>query len=178
MPTDPHPTNGPHRPSSPPDSDGDGDDGPAVGTAGSVSRAAMLGVVALAVLLVALVVLVTQRDPISLPAGSPEATVQAWLQSLVDGQPDTSLLADQSCGPVDGQLFMPDRLRIVVRDSTVAGDTAEVQLEVTEDYGAGVLDDGYQHLEVYSLQRTDDGWRITTFEWPWDPCFAGDEEAD
>lgn len=139
-----------------------------------LSRSTLLAAVVGGLVLVALVLVVTQRDPVRLPPDSPEATVQAFLQSIVDGAPDTSLLAPDTCpGGLDTHFHDDDRLRATVVDSATDGDLAEVTLSITEFRGSGVIDDGYQHDETYRLARTGDGWRITGFDWPFDTCWNG-----
>lgn len=144
------------------------------GHRGPASRPALLAAVVGGLLLVALVLVVTQREPAQLPPDSPQATVQAFLQSIVDGAPDTSLLAPDTCpGGVDTHFHDDDRLRATVVESATDGDLAEVTLSITEFHGSGVIDDGYQHDETYRLARTADGWRITGFDWPFDACWNG-----
>lgn len=137
------------------------------------SRAGLVAIVVGGLLLVALVLVVTQREPVALPPDSPEATVQAWLQSLVDGDPATNLLDNSDCGPPADAFVEDQRLRASVNETSVDGDTAVVELEITESYGMGVFDDGYSRDETYDLRRTPDGWRITAFSWPWDSCWNG-----
>lgn len=158
-----------------PDGSTTGDDRPAASEPHAAptarSRAGLVAVVVGGLLVAALVLVVTQRNPAALPPGSPEATVQAFLQSMVDDEPDTSLLVAGACGTPQDSLGGEERLRIVVDDITIDGDTAQVDLTVTETSGSGMFDGGSGHTDAYWLERTTDGWRISAFTWPWDDCW-------
>ncbi|MBY5162924.1 hypothetical protein [Salsipaludibacter albus] len=140
-------------------------------TTRTTSRAGLVAIVVGALVLLAMVLVVTQRDTVTLPPDSPEATVQAFLQSMVDGDPDTTLLADTGCPPPRADTLGSARIRASVLDTKGEGDTAVVVLEVTEQYGSAVFDGGYGREESWRLARTPDGWRITSYDWPWDECW-------
>ena len=131
------------------------------------SRTTVIVVAVGALLLLALVLVVTQRGTAQFPPDSPEATVQTFLQSVADGEPDTTVLAGD-CD--DGRLDIGDAgLRVVITDAAVSGDTATIDVRITERYG-GPFGDGYNHDETYRLVRTADGWLIEQFDWPWGAC--------
>lgn len=134
------------------------------------SRPALLTVAVGSVALVALVLIALQREPAQFPADSPEATVQAWLQSVVEDTPDTSLLAPRDCLQAP-RLYGPDDLRVAIRDTTIEADTARVELTVTEGTGGDMFGGSYSHDETYYLRRDDGTWLITKFDWPYDECW-------
>lgn len=137
---------------------------------GPGSRARILALVVGGLLLAALVLVVTSRDPVVYPPDSPEATVQAFLQSLVDGRADAALL-DEGCRGVPLDDVGDQRLRVTIIESSTDGDEATIDLQVTESYG---VMDSWTHDETYRLVRGDDGWRIVSFNWPWGGCEVPD----
>ena len=150
------------------------DDGPERGGTGPrrpSSTAIVVAVLAM-LALVALVVVASQREPVQLSLDTPEGTVQAWLQSVVDDQPAMDLLAPTDCtSPRLGGLRTEGAVRAVVVDTRIDGDRATVELSVTEGGDTSLFDDGWTHDATYELQRTDDGWSITGFDWPWNDCW-------
>lgn len=151
---------------------GDGPAGP--GTRPARPSPTTIVVAVLAVLaLVALVVVATQREPAQLSLDTPEGTVQAWLQSVVDDQPDMDLLAPNSCSsPRPGELQVDGAVRAVVVDTRITDDRATVELSVTEGGGNALFDEGWTFDANYHLERSDDGWLITGFDWPWNDCWT------
>ncbi len=142
---------------------------------GRTSRGLVLAAVVGGLVLVALVLVVTLRDPVSYPPDSPEATVQAFLQSVADNDPDTSLLA-VDCSRRDLEVYGDLQLRAVITDTSVDDDRTRVDVAITEGSG-GMFGDGYSHDETYWLVEAPDGWLIDDFNWPYNTCDGGPGEG-
>ncbi len=106
--------------------------------------------------------------------GTPEGVVQAYLSAVIDGdhQEAAKLLAGESpCEVADlDQAYVPDEVRVVLRDSEVDGDTAQVVVDVV--VSSGDLLDGSEHAEkhTFRLTRAGGGWLITGTPWPMFEC--------
>lgn len=141
-----------------------------------------IGVAAVIVVAVVSAILASTRDPVELPAGSPEAVVQAYLRAVADGDTDqaSALLSEElesrcdeeSVGmplrrfPGDGPSFRAELL-----DVEQEGDTARVEVRITEFTGEPPLGNpGYDHFETYELVRENGDWRIDAFSWPYEHC--------
>lgn len=132
------------------------------------------GIVALLVLVW---VTVAIRNPAEFEPGSPEAIVQIYVQSVLDGDSDTAwaLLTpalQRRCDVDD----LEDRYRgrsgnVVLVDTDVQDDTARVELEFTASYGDDPFDvSDYSYGERFQLRLIDDEWRISAAPWPLYRC--------
>ena len=100
------------------------------------------------------------------PPGSPEATMQTYLQALFDDEPYTahtflSPPLQRICDRSDLRntpAMYRDLARIV--DVDVADSTAEVRVEMTEG-DSGLFDGGYTTEHEFSLERIDGAWQIS-----------------
>lgn len=115
----------------------------------------------------------TQRAPRTLAGGTPEATVQTYLQAVLDGDAETAvkqLGPDVGCTAADflrGDHSEPDR--VVVTRSTVREDSAQIHVDLV--YGGGALGgDGWSDPIVFPLERSGDTWLISTVVWPYLGC--------
>ncbi len=137
----------------------------------------------LAVALVAIVVAST-REPPELPAGSPEAVVQQYLRAVADGDPRairdsyTPQLRER-CEREEARrrpLFSDERLTFeadLLGTRVVDDQTVEVQVRITELYGEPPFGGGgYDHREVFVVERFDGAWGIADMYWPYDVCPA------
>jgi len=112
----------------------------------------------------------TQRDP-STPAGA----VQAYLQAVAKGDVDAAaalLSPEGSCTAEDlSRAYLPSSLRAVLGTATVTGETAVVQVDVTESSGGELFgSSGYEHGERFVLERTGSAWALTGTPWPMFEC--------
>ncbi len=143
--------------------------------------ATLVGVVLVAVIAV---VVTSVREPPTQPEGSPEATVQRFLQAVAEGDREVVLETYSSdlrrrCEerepghrppfPRERRSFDADLSK--VRD--LDGDLVEVEVRITEfsgepPFGGG----GYDHTEVFRLERVDGTWAITEAFWPYYLCPA------
>ncbi len=144
-------------------------------------RSGRLALVAAAVVvlgvLVAAVVLAANRTPLRTEPGSPEATVQAYFEAVIDRQRLAALdtfteeLADRCDAALGDQLRFTSLSRVALDHVTVDGTRAEVAVTITETFEGGLLDTGRNQLtESVVLERTADGWRISEPPWPLFGC--------
>jgi hypothetical protein len=115
-------------------------------------------------------------------AGTPEATVQAYFQALIDDRPDDALtLLDSELGCKDH--FRPTvRIsRVVLEDVSYSTDDTEatIRVQVTETWGDGLFSpDESTFTETIRLGEnpddgSDDNWIITEPPWPYFDCRPG-----
>lgn len=131
-------------------------------------------VVGLLVLIAVLAGIVsTQQSPRAFDAGTPAATVQTYLQAVLDGDAETAVAQlgpDVGCTAEDfarGQQSEPDRA--VVTRSIVREDSAQIHVDLV--YAGGVLGgDGWSDPIVFPLERSADTWLISTMVWPYFGC--------
>lgn len=134
------------------------------------------GGIGLVVVIALAAVILSTREVETLDPGSPEGIVQAYLQATIDGDDETasSYLGPGlrgSCDPVNELRSDPDsaRVRVVLREVSVSGATAEVEVAITEGeaaFGAG----GFRHIETFRLESSGDTWVITSAPWPYFGC--------
>lgn len=132
-------------------------------------RPIVVTIVLAAVALVAGLVVTLARAPAEVEPGTPQAAVQQFSEAVLDGDLGTalSLVAEPrprrlTCTPRPG-------LRIVLVDVTEAGDTARVDVRVTEHPdGGGFPGQGYTFDDVFQLERTAGTWYLVS--WPWALC--------
>lgn len=141
-------------------------------SAGKVLAIAVGVLVLLAV--VAGVLSATRQGP-QLPEGSAEATVQAYLRAVAEGDEEAAaaLLDPQGrCTEEDLRMYggPGPTGRIVLRDVEVDGDEAEVQVEVV--YGEeGPFGGGEWSEDIrFDLRRDGEAWVITGEPWPMYGC--------
>ena len=112
----------------------------------------------------------SQGDP-----STPEGAVQVYLQAIARGDVDAAgalLLSEGPCTVSDlSRAHLPASLRAVLTSSSINGDSAVVQVDVTE----GSMDEpfgssGYGHTEAFLLARTGGTWSLTEVPWPMYDC--------
>ncbi|MFN2556819.1 MAG: hypothetical protein ABR592_08085 [Nitriliruptorales bacterium] len=159
--------------------------GPVGGNAVAPSTRWLSGTVAL-VLVVSIVAIVvaTVREPPALPPGSPEAVVQRYLRAVAEG--DSASLRDtytpqlrERCEreePRRRPPFSEERLTFeadLLGTRQIDDETVEVRVRITEFYGEPPLGGGgYDHREVFVVERVDATWGIAEMFWPYDVCPA------
>lgn len=130
-------------------------------------------VVALAVL--TQVLLVDTRTADVDPA-SPEGVVRAYVEALVDEDPEAAAALLDPGSPCDAadveQAYRPDVDRVLLLGTDVEGDDARVEIELQVGEGAFSAF-GFAERHIFRLTSTDDGWRITGRPWPLYECFGG-----
>lgn len=139
----------------------------------TVTVVALLAVLAIAV--------AGMRQPVSLPPGSPEAVVQAYLRAVAEGdraqirESFTDELRDD-CERENGERLPfageePAFEADLIETREVDDDTVAVRVRITEfsgepPFGGG----GYDHTEVFVLERSDGAWGIAEVGWPYYVC--------
>lgn len=118
-------------------------------------------------------VISTQQSPRTFEPGTPEATVQTYLQAVLDQDAQTAVAQlgpDAGCTVDDfvhGNHSEPDR--VVVTDSSVRENSAQIHVDLI--YGGGLLgDDGWSDQITFPLERSGDAWVISTMVWPYYGC--------
>ena len=139
-----------------------------------VSRSGLvLGIVGalLAVLVVVAIVLALQ-PPEQFDPGTPEATVQNYLQAVIDGnQSEVALLMTpevvERCGADLIQLrYSPDGFRAVILGTEPFGDRTVVQVEITQGSGPGLFGDSWAFEEALVVEQDGAEWLIAEAPWP------------
>lgn len=134
---------------------------------------------ALAFLVVAGVVLGALRGPASYDLDTPEGTVQAYVQAVLDGRwvDARDLLAGElrpRCGIADlrGAWVQPP-LTVHLDDVEVTGDLAEVRVRLralATPAPLDVVEVDRGSIEVFDLTRASGQWRLTGEPWPIYDC--------
>lgn len=113
------------------------------------------------------------RSPQQVEAGSPVATVQAYLTAIAGQDPSAAaalLAPDSACTASDVvAAYTPEQFRAVLRSQAVGGDTATVRVEITEGVDAP-FGSGWSHDEQFLLVRSDGAWLLTGAPWPMGWC--------
>lgn len=130
------------------------------------------------------IVVASIREPPDLPPGSPEAAVQSYLRAVTEG--DARAIRDtytpelrDRCELEEARRrppFSEDRLTFeadLLGTRQVDDETVEVRVRITEFYGEPPFGGGgYDHREVFFVERVDGAWRIADMFWPYDVCPA------
>lgn len=143
----------------------------------SHSRTVLVVTAVAAVALLGFAALLSARRPTAQYAeGTPEATVQRYVQALTDGRRGDAveLLSDelqQRCDGVGSWADLPELSRVVLRERVVQGDEAIVRVALTQRWGDGLLDASESTTEeTFVLARSAGGWRIVEVPWPFFSC--------
>lgn len=137
--------------------------------------AIVVGVVAV-VAVVAGVLAATRQAP-EYDRGTPAGVVQAYLSAVIDGNNQEAagfLAADSSCDLTDlDRAYVPDEVRVVLRDTEVDAGTARVAVDVAMSSGDLFGGSEYSEKHTFSLTRVGGGWLITGEPWPMYECNKG-----
>ncbi len=139
----------------------------------SESRIIIWSVITVVVLLAVAVGFTFVSGPM-LDAGTPEGVVQRYLQAVVDGRRSEarSHLSDRLQGECDStppRYLSRDAYRIEWIETAIEGSTAEVTVSVAEE-DPGIFGSYYEFDTSFTLERSEDAWRITGQDWPWYGC--------
>ena len=125
----------------------------------------------LAVVVVVAIVLAVQ-PPEEFGTGTPEATVQDYLQAVVDGdQGEVALLMTpellERCESDLTQIrHAPDSFRAVIVDTSPIGDRTAVDVEITEGSDGGIFSSSWTFDETLIVEHDGTGWLIAESPWP------------
>lgn len=134
------------------------------------NRVLAIAVVGLLLLAAAAVALSLSRSEPDLPAGSPEATVQAYLREVYSGDMEAALThVDPGAGCATGDLedgYLPQDSRVVLRETSTSGRTATVQVDVVRPESGPFAGTEWSDHQTFRLRQTGDDWLITGVPWP------------
>jgi hypothetical protein len=135
----------------------------------------LAGVVgAMVVVAVVVAVVATTRSPMTVRKGSPEATVQAYVQAVLDRDNEkaaTYLDPAGSCeaADLDAQNYVDRNARVELTDSLVRADTARVVVRITTPSG-GPMPNFLDEEATLRLTESDGSWFLTGSPWPMYDC--------
>ena len=133
----------------------------------------VLAAVVVAVVVLALVAGRSRRQ--TFDEGTPQATLQNYLDAVFDGDPDQARTfldqaTDERCERPLRRNVVADTVRAVLIDERIDQDRATIEVRLTfgddSPFGSG----GYDMDERFFLERLDDEWRIAEDPWPAAPC--------
>lgn len=134
--------------------------------------------VAVVALLVAAALVASRRDPVTYADGTPEAAVQDYFDALIAHDPGGAYeqfspdLQSRCARPTSAETEYLTIARVVLEESTTTGDTATVQVGVTQDLDSGPFGSGeVTNTETLRLKDVDRRWLIDDLPWPYFSCF-------
>jgi hypothetical protein len=141
----------------------------------------LLGILAVIAVLVvvAVVVVFTSGAPALRESGTPERVVQDYAAAVIAGDDDaaTELLSTawtKDCEPMDAGVTSQN-LRLTLIDTNVHGETATVRVSVASGYSSGPFGgSGYEYEDQFQLERSGDGWLISSTPWEFMTCPRAD----
>jgi hypothetical protein len=127
------------------------------------------------VLAAVVLVLSANRFTADYDPGTPEGTVQAYLQAVTTGdyaEAATFLDPSGDCDVDDlDRAGVPDSARVYLVRTEVEGDAATVTVEITLPSGGGPFDTaGVSETHLFRLVRSGGDWRLTGTPWPLYTC--------
>lgn len=147
------------------------------GMSRSPTRVLAVVVGALVVLAAAAAVLSSTRGTTHYAAGSPEATVQAYLTAVLQGDTERAagyLDPSGSCDQADlAGVTVADSTRVNLVHATTGTDTAQVQVAVDRTDSDGPFAVGESEEHVYHLTRVGGRWLLEGIPWPLYDCTGG-----
>jgi len=129
----------------------------------------IIGVVVGALVVVALVLAL--QPPKQLDPGTPEATVQGYLQAVIDGdqgEAERLMTPDlvKRCADLTQIRHASDNFRAVIVDTAPLGDRMVVTVEINDGAGLGLFGDSYTFEEAVVVEQVGDDWLIAESPWP------------
>lgn len=130
----------------------------------------VLGFVVAAIAIVALIVVLASRQSTTqLDQGTPEATVQQYLQAVSDRNFDQALeflSEDSKCTVEDfDRAYIQESLRIGLTESSANQETAAVTVSIQSSNG-DPFGGTYTEERNFRLVNSDGEWKITGTPWP------------
>jgi hypothetical protein len=134
--------------------------------------AIVLGVTALVA--VVAVVIATNRAPETYDRGTPQGVVQAYLEAVVAGDHTEAagyLAPDGTCDIEDlDRASVPDGIRVVLRDTEVDGDRAQVAVDVVTTSDDLIGGSEWSESHTFRLGKDGQDWRVLGVPWPLYDC--------
>ena len=128
----------------------------------------------IAALAVAAGVLAAVRDVPQYDRATPEGTVQAYVEAVIDGDHRTAAGLLEEDGPCElrdlDEAWVPEDTRVLLRETRVDGDRADVEVGIAPSSGEVIL--GAEQFERHSFRLAGGPgqWRITGQPWPLYSC--------
>jgi alkylation response protein AidB-like acyl-CoA dehydrogenase len=133
------------------------------------NRVLAIAVGALLLLAVVAALVSVQRPPVQFDAGTPEATVQTYVEAILDGDVEAAAgLLDPESGCTVEDLErseFQEPARVVVSNSSAQDETARVMVDLVYSDGPFAGQE-YASNETFRLVRADGSWLITGEPWP------------
>ena len=106
-------------------------------------------------------------------AGSPEATVQLYLDAIIKGDNDLALTfldPNNSCESTDlDRAYIHDSYRVNLISSVISGTSATVKIDV--EYASSMpFDPSYSNPQTMRLEKLSSKWLLTGIPWPLYDC--------
>lgn len=143
----------------------------------SPTRVLAVVVGVLVVLAAAAAVLSATRGTTHYAAGSPEATVQAYLSAVLQGDTERAAGYLSPSGRCDQEdlagVTVADSTRVNLVHTTTGTDAARVQVAVDRSDEGGPFAGGESEDHVYHLTRTGGRWLLEGTPWPLYDCTGG-----
>lgn len=133
----------------------------------------LIGAGIAALIVAALALSAVRRDHYAEP-GTPDATVATYLAAIFDRDHQAAVThwteeISAECSRADlSRAWIPENVRAVLVATRVDGNTAQVDVEMTEASGGLLFEHEFQ--ETFWLTRTGEGWLISEIPWPLYAC--------
>lgn len=147
---------------------------------GATSSVILIAIGATAALLVVVAVFFALQPPTEFDPNSPEGTAQGYFRAINDRDDEgaESFMTDdlrQSCDDHWWYDDLESTSRVVITDTTIDGDTARVDVDITVSYGDEPFGGGsYDQSETISMERVRGAWLISKPAWPMDRYACGE----
>jgi hypothetical protein len=135
----------------------------------------VLGGVVVVALVVGVVAAALRPDPALDPA-TPEGVVQSYLQAVLDRDYGTAVsylapdTAERCTAAAFRDAWVPDGLTAELDDVSTSGDRAQVRVVLHPAVELAPVDPTVTTTELFTLERTDAGWRLVGTPWPLTSC--------
>lgn len=133
----------------------------------------LAAVVAVLVVAALVTAVLSRRDAVEPADGAPEATVQQYVEAVLDHDSEAAvglLAPDSPCDVEDlDHAYVDDDLRVSLEDVEVSGTAARVDVTITSGSG-GLFPSEWTDAATFRLVRTGGEWRITGSPWPLFDC--------
>lgn len=141
------------------------------------NRILAIAVGAIVVLAVVAAIISAGRPATRFEPGTPEATVQSYVEAALDGRADEAarwLDPAGDCGAQDldrAGAYGMTATRVVLVDSTISGETATVRVQLVLGSGGPFDSSEYREEHSYRLTRSGGTWLLTGVPWPLYECW-------
>lgn len=142
------------------------------------NRVLVIVVAGVALLAVVAAVVAAGRSQPTFDPSTPEGAVQGYLRAVLEDDEEAAagyLAADSDCGVADFESAAVDlSARVVLRETTVSGEEATVEVEVTYTGGGGPFDTyEWSEDQAFRLVREEGNWVLEGRPWPLYFCEKG-----